>query len=58
MKISFDDFDGTIQLKEKASMVWPQYILLLTSLIFCFYMPDTVYQTIVDAVTAVGGGLR
>ena len=58
MKISFADFEGTIQIKEKASMVWPQYILLLTSLIFCFYMPDTVYQTIVDAVTAVGGGLR
>jgi len=58
MKISFDDFDKTIRLKEKASMVWPQYLLLLTSLILCFYLPDPLYQTIVDAVTAVGGGLK
>jgi hydrogenase-4 component F len=71
MKISFDDFkkdeskkdDSTqtinqaIKLKEKASMVWPQYILLLTSLVLCFFMPDTLYQTIIDAVTAIGGGL-
>ncbi len=59
MKISFDDSDSSkeIKLKEKASMVWPQYILLLTSLILCFFMPDTMYQAIVDAVTAIGGGL-
>lgn len=58
MKISFNPSKKTIQLKEKASMVWPQYILLLTSLILCFFMPDTLYQTIVDAVTAIGGGLK
>jgi hydrogenase-4 component F len=68
MKISFNDFDTkdleqktrkrTIQLKEKAGMVWPQYILLLTSLVLCFFMPDSLYQTIVDAVTAIGGGLK
>ncbi|MCK5837166.1 MAG: hydrogenase, partial [Desulfobacula sp.] len=63
MKISFDDSNKgasnkTIQLKEKASLVWPQYILLLTSLILCFFMPDTLYQTIIDAVTAIGGGLK
>ncbi|MCP3928622.1 MAG: hydrogenase, partial [Bacteroidetes bacterium] len=63
MKISFDDSNKgdsnkPIQLKEKASMVWPQYILLLTSLILCFFIPDAIYQTIVDAVTAVGGGLK
>ena len=61
-KISFDDFNKgdsnkTIALKERASLVWPQYILLLTSLVLCFYMPDTLYQTIIDAVTALGGGL-
>ena len=60
MKISFNDSDSTdtIGLKEKASLVWPQYILLLTSLILCFYMPDTLYQTIIDAVTAIGGGFK
>ncbi|WP_300459028.1 proton-conducting transporter membrane subunit [Desulfobacula sp.] len=63
MKISFDDFKQgdsgkTMGLTEKAGMVWPQYILLLTSLMLCFFIPDTLYQTIVDAVTAIGGGLK
>lgn len=62
MKISFDDMKNVsekdIKIKERASLVWPQYILLLTSLILCFFIPDTLYQTIMDAVTAIGGGLK
>lgn len=58
MKISFDKSDKTVSIKEKASLVWPQYILLLTSLILCFFMPDTLYQTISDTVSAIGGGLK
>ncbi|SDU15174.1 proton-conducting transporter transmembrane domain-containing protein [Desulfobacula phenolica] len=68
MKISFNNFDNDsydkgdsnkkVCLTEKASLVWPQYILLLTSLILCFFIPDTLYQTIVEAVTAIGGGLK
>jgi len=50
--------DKTNRFKEKASLVWPQYILLLTSLILCFFIPDTLYQTIIDAVTAIGGGIK
>ena len=57
MKISFGNSDKAVSLKENASLVWPQYILLLTSLILCFFIPDTLYQTILDAVTAIGGGL-
>jgi hydrogenase-4 component F len=56
LKISFDDSDATIQLTESAGMVWPQYTLLLTSLVLCFWIPDTLYQTIIHAVTSVGGG--
>ncbi len=58
MKISFGDGDKTIkiQIEEKASMVWPQYILLFTSLILCLWIPDTLYKTIIDAVSAIGGG--
>ncbi|MDD9305157.1 MAG: hydrogenase [Desulfobacter sp.] len=68
MKISFNDLKGgrndeqasdkQILIKEKASLVWPQYILLLTSLVLCFFIPDTLYQTIIDAVTAIGGGIK
>jgi len=62
MKISFNssekDSNRTVDFKETAGMIWPQYILLLTSLVLCFFMPDALYQTIVDAVTAIGGGLK
>jgi len=56
MKISFDHSKATIRLKEKPGLVWPQYLLLLTSLILCFFMPESVYKTIVDAISAIGGG--
>ncbi len=56
LKISFDDTDVTIQLPERAVMVWPQYALLLTSLVLCFWVPNTLYQTIIHAVTSIGGG--
>ncbi|MFH2090884.1 MAG: proton-conducting transporter membrane subunit, partial [Pseudomonadota bacterium] len=58
MKIGFEKSDKTILFKEKASMVWPQYILFLTSLILCFFIPDTLYQTIFETVSAIGGGLK
>jgi len=58
MKISFGKVDkGTkIKIEEKLSMVWPQYILLFTSLVLCLWIPDTLYKTIMDAVSAIGGG--
>ena len=56
MKISFDTSDATIKLREKASLVWPQYALLATSLVLCFWMPDTLNRTIIHAVNAIGGG--
>jgi hydrogenase-4 component F len=56
MKISFDNSKKTIRLKEKPGLVWPQYILLLTSLGLCFFVPESLYQTIVDAISAIGGG--
>ncbi len=62
MKICFDPSAAAApepaRFSEKASLVWPQYILLLTSLILCFFIPDALYQTIVDAVNAIGGGLQ
>ncbi|MFN2357261.1 MAG: proton-conducting transporter membrane subunit [Desulfotignum sp.] len=62
MKICFDPTAATApepaRFSEKASLVWPQYILLLTSLILCFFIPDALYQTIVDAVNSIGGGLQ
>ena len=56
MKISFNDMSSPAKMDEKATMIWPQYILLSTSLVLCFWMPDTLYQTINNAVTFMGGG--
>ena len=58
MKISFSGSCPTAPIKERAGMVWPQYILLLTSVILCFFIPDTLHHTIVDAVAAIGGGIK
>jgi len=56
MKISFNNTNATTRLKEKTGMIWPQYALLLTSLVLCFWIPDTLYRTIIHAVTSIGGG--
>ncbi|MBC2734622.1 MAG: hydrogenase [Desulfobacteraceae bacterium] len=56
MKISFDDVDTTIQIEETSIMVWPQYALLTTSMVLCFWIPETLYQTIVQALATTGGG--
>ncbi len=58
MKISFGDAspDIRVAITEKACLVWPQYALLLTSLVLCFWMPETLYRTIMEAVAAIGGG--
>ncbi len=57
MKISFRPIEISVDLNETTGMVWPQYALLLTSLILCIWMPDTLYQTIAQAVNAIGGGV-
>jgi hydrogenase-4 component F len=59
MKMSFDRDPGvTIRIKEKASMIWPQYALLITSIVLCFWIPETLSETIYNAVVTVGGGFK
>jgi len=56
MKISFAGSADVAPAPENACMIWPQYVLLLTSVILCFWMPDSLYDTIMQAVTVSGGG--
>ena len=56
MQISFGDIRVGGPLDEHPAMVWPQYVLLATSLVLCLWMPDTLYQTIINAVETIGGG--
>jgi hydrogenase-4 component F len=56
IKMSFGDDETTIRIKEKPALVWPQFALLTASLVLCFWLPDTLYRTIVNAVDSIGGG--
>jgi hydrogenase-4 component F len=54
MKIAFSDTEAEIQKKEISQMVWPQFALLFTSIVLFFWMPGTLYQTIINALNAIG----
>ncbi len=56
MKIGFSDTENDKRIEEKSIMVWPQYALLLTSVVLCFWMPGTLSDTIAQAVETIGGG--
>ena len=56
MQISLSDFRATIRMEEKPIMVRPQYALILTSLVLCLWIPDSLYQTIIHAMNSIGGG--
>ncbi|MBF0378299.1 MAG: hydrogenase [Desulfamplus sp.] len=45
----------TSKIEKDAAMIFPQYILLITSIILCFWMPDSLYETVVSAVAFMGG---
>ncbi len=56
MKMAFGDAAADTRIEEKPIMVWPQYALLATSVVLCFWMPGTLSQTIAQAVQTIGGG--
>ncbi len=56
MKMAFGSAKAESRIEEKPIMVWPQYILLLTSVVLCFWMPGTLSQAIAQAVQTIGGG--
>lgn len=57
MKVSFDNSKREHRIHVPNSMHWPQYVLLLTSVVLSFWMPDTLYLTIIEAITSIGGGV-
>jgi hydrogenase-4 component F len=56
MQISFNPTGSTDPIEEKPTMVWPQYVLLLTSVVLCFWMPGSLSETIAHAIGTIGGG--
>jgi hydrogenase-4 component F len=57
MKISFEESQTDHRIHATTNMIWPQYVLLFTSVVLTVWVPDTLYQAILDAVTSIGGGL-
>lgn len=58
MKMSFGKWDDEILVDENMARVLPSYALLLTSIILCVWMPDSLYQTILSAIATIGGGVN
>jgi len=58
MRMSFAEHEKQILVQEKFFRIFPSYALLLTSVIFCIWLPESLYQTIMNAITAIGGGLN
>lgn len=55
MSMSYGETTGKLQVKEKALRLLPAYVLLLTSVALCVWMPDIVYTTILNSIKIIGG---
>jgi hydrogenase-4 component F len=58
MRISFGSTSKTIQFRETIAMLLPQFLLLVTSIILCFWIPDSLLQTILESISGIGGGIN
>ncbi len=58
MRISFAKSEGEILLPESLSRVVPPFILLLASLLLTFWLPERLYQTMVEAIIVIGGSIH
>ena len=55
IKMSFGAWNDEILVDENMARVLPSYALLLTSIILCVWLPDSLYQTILSAIATIGG---
>jgi hydrogenase-4 component F len=55
MRMSFASSDQEVLVEEKMLRVVPSFVLLLTSLALCVWLPDQLYQTIMNAISVIGG---
>ncbi|MBT4288494.1 MAG: hydrogenase [Deltaproteobacteria bacterium] len=56
MKISFNPTETIVTLKEKPLLILPQLALLFVSIILCFWIPEPIYQTIIQSISGISGG--
>jgi len=56
--MSFRPYQGEIRIREDFWRVMPSFVLLLTSITLCVWMPDDLFTTLRNAVDMIGGGLN
>lgn len=55
MRMSFAATEQPVLVDEKMMRVLPSFVLLLTSLVLCLWLPEDLYQTIINAISVIGG---
>ncbi|MFH2129646.1 MAG: proton-conducting transporter membrane subunit [bacterium] len=58
ISMSFSQTENTARLVEKPLLYLPQMILLLVSIILCFWMPESLSQVIIQSGTGIVGVLN
>ncbi|MFT5698290.1 MAG: hydrogenase-4 component F [Desulforhopalus sp.] len=58
MSMSYGETTEKLQVKEKTLRLLPPYALLLASVGLCIWMPDIVYQTILNSIKMIGGTIH
>lgn len=58
IRMCFASASEEILVEERFFRLLPSYILLLTSIGLCFWMPDSIYETILNSIKVIGGGIH
>ncbi|MDR3630869.1 MAG: proton-conducting transporter membrane subunit [Desulfocapsaceae bacterium] len=58
MDISFGETSQEVLVKEKFFRVMPSFVLLLTSIGLCLWLPNSIYQKILHTIEIIGGGFH
>ncbi|HSO08680.1 MAG TPA: proton-conducting transporter membrane subunit [Desulfoprunum sp.] len=58
MRISFANAGEDILVEERMLRVIPSYVLLLTSIGLFLWIPETIFQVIIDTITVLGGSVN
>lgn len=58
MSMSFGETRETVTVKENMLRVVPPYALLLASVTLCIWMPDVIYNAIINSIEMIGGAIH
>lgn len=58
MSMSFGKADEPVKVQETIWRVIPPYILLTASVVLCVWMPDIIYNTIINSIKLIGGTIH